>query len=330
MIQIIDVCKEYLETNKSVFVALKNINLEINERESIGIVGQSGAGKSTLIRIINGLITKTSGKVIIDGKDIDTLKQKEINLLRHDIGMVFQNFNLINQLTVYDNIKLALEITKYPKDKVKPTILKVLEDVGLSAKIKAYPSTLSGGEKQRVGIARAIVNKPKYLLLDEITSSLDFQSAKEIITLLKKLQSEYNSSIIFISHQIDVVKELCNRFILIENKEIVEDISTLELFTNPKSKQAIKLVDSVIDSNISVKNSYRLTFIDSTTNEPIISDISKKFEDIQINILFARTIYISNHEIGYLDLVLNGKNQESVVKYLEEKGIRVRKNEYIN
>ncbi len=193
MIEFINIEKTYTSKQES-FHALKNINLTINDHEILGVVGYSGAGKSTLIGLINKLIESTKGDVLIDGVSIHDLKQEDLNRMRYDLSMIFQHFNLVGNLTVYDNIKLALSIKKYPKEKIEKRIDEVLDLVGLLDKKHRYPKALSGGEKQRVGIARAIANHPKYLLCDEATSALDQKTAYEIVSLLKDIQRKNKSN----------------------------------------------------------------------------------------------------------------------------------------
>jgi D-methionine transport system ATP-binding protein len=325
MITVSNLCKTFTDKKKTLEV-LKNVNLVINDNDSVAIVGQSGAGKSTLIRILNGIITKTSGEVKIDGLEIDSLNGKQLRELRHKTGMVFQHFNLMYQSTVYQNVKFTLDFNNYPKDKIEARVMEVLNQVGLGEKANNYPATLSGGEKQRVGIARAIINNPKYLLLDEITSALDTKTSYDIINLILKLRKEYLCTIIFISHQLEISKELCSRFVIIENGEISVDLSTLELFTNPTTPTTKALVESVINSNtVSSEYNYRLVFIDDVSTEPIIFQLSNSFPNNSINILFARRIFIYEHELGYMDVEIKGPDVPSVIEYIKKKGIKVSK-----
>jgi D-methionine transport system ATP-binding protein len=322
MISLTHVSKSYSGKDHPLEV-LRDINLTINDLDSVAIVGQSGAGKSTLIRIINGLVKKSSGEVIIDDQNLDTLSEKGLLPLRHQIGMVFQHFNLLNQVTVAQNIRYVLEFQHCPKSLIPEKIAQVLKEVGLSEKANNYPSTLSGGEKQRVGIARAIVNHPKYLLLDEITSALDTKTSHEIIDLLLKLQNDYRCTIIFISHQLDIAKELCNRFVMLENGTIASDCTTLELFINPPNQSAKDLVESVIESKTSgIPNAYRLIFLDSNTTEPLMANVAHKFPESEISILFARKIKISQHEIGYLDIQIKG-DIPAILQYIRSRKIEV-------
>ncbi|HPG43210.1 MAG TPA: ATP-binding cassette domain-containing protein, partial [Acholeplasmataceae bacterium] len=232
MIELKDIQHIYHQKHTS-FQVLKDVNLTIHDQEIIGIVGYSGAGKSTLIRLMNGLIKPTSGHVIVDGVTINDLNRQELNRMRQSMGMIFQHFHLVFSMTVYQNIMLALNIGNYPKEQSEKRVHELLELVGLKDKAKRYPVELSGGERQRVGIARALANHPKYLLCDEATSALDQKTAHDIVLLLKDIQEKTGITIIFISHQIDVIKDLCDRIIVMNQGVIIEDQRAKELFTKP-------------------------------------------------------------------------------------------------
>ena len=218
MIELQQISKTF-EQGKQAFVALNPIQLTINDRDILGVVGYSGAGKSTLIRLINGLVTPTTGKIIIDDVDLLTLKKKALNRMRQQIGMIFQDFNLFDQLSVYQNIKLALDIS-HDKKHQETRIKDLLRLVGLQDKQDAYPKQLSGGQKQRVAIARALANNPKYLLCDEATSALDLKTTDEILLLLKDIHKKTNLTIVFITHQIEAIKKICNKVVVMEQGQI--------------------------------------------------------------------------------------------------------------
>ena len=324
MIEFINIEKTYTSKQES-FHALKDINLTINDNEILGVVGYSGAGKSTLIRLINKLIESTKGDVLIDGVSIHDLKQEDLNRMRYDLSMIFQHFNLVSNLTVYDNIKLALSIKKYPKEKIEKRIDEVLDLVGLLDKKHRYPKALSGGEKQRVGIARAIANHPKYLLCDEATSALDQKTAYEIVSLLKDIHEKTNLTIIFISHQIEIVKDLCDRVVVMDKGSIIEDQPTKSLFIDPKEDTTKKLIKQVIDEPVHLKDKhyYELIYAHDNVDDKILSSMVKTF-DVDVNIVYAKTLSIHKELIGYLYIELFGSQIDDALTYLKSKEIKVR------
>lgn len=214
---------------------LKDINLIVEDGDIFGIIGFSGAGKSTLIRCLNGLEKPDSGNIIIGENDITKLNRKELRNSRKKIGMIFQQFNLFDSRTVYENIAFPLEISGYRKDKIKERVEEILELVELSEKRDAYPLQLSGGQKQRVGIARALANEPDVLLSDEATSSLDPQTTFSILELLKNINKRLNLTIVIITHELDVLRYCTNNMVVLEDGHIVEKGNTESLFLNPKS-----------------------------------------------------------------------------------------------
>ena len=214
---------------------LKDINLNVEDGDIFGIIGFSGAGKSTLIRCLNGLEKPDSGNIIIGENDITKLNRKELRNSRKKIGMIFQQFNLFDSRTVYENIAFPLEISGYRKDKIKERVEEILELVELSEKRDAYPLQLSGGQKQRVGIARALANEPDVLLSDEATSALDPQTTFSILELLKNINKRLNLTIVIITHELDVLRYCTNNMVVLEDGHIVEKGNTESLFLNPKS-----------------------------------------------------------------------------------------------
>lgn len=323
MIKINNISKQYQLKNKEVFHAVDNVTLEINDGEIVGIVGFSGAGKSTLVRLLNGLIKPDHGEVLIDDIDITKISKKELNLLRHNIGMVFQNFNLISSLTIKDNISLALKIAEFSNDKelIENRALEVLTLVGLVDKVDEYPKNLSGGQKQRVAIARAIANNPKYLLCDEITSALDNKTAFEIVELLKNISEDNNITIVFISHQLDIVRALCNRVIVMESGKVVEDNLTQNIFLEPKASATKSLIGTTIDTS-QYKNKYLLKYSESASEKTILSDAILKYGVI-VNILEAQTMNVNNLIIGFMVVDIIGDNKEKLIKYLNENKVEV-------
>lgn len=235
MIDIKDISKIY-SSKEGDLVALNKVNLKINQGDIYGVIGPSGAGKSTLIRVINLLEKPSAGQVLIDGVDITRLNKKELMDERKEIGMIFQNFNLMNNSTVSQNIAFPLEISHSDKKVISERLDELLELVGLEDKRNVYPAKLSGGQKQRVGIARALANKPKILLCDEPTSALDPVTTKSILELLKDINEKLNITIVLITHQMEVIKTICNKTAVIEHGNIVEEGPTQELLANPSSE----------------------------------------------------------------------------------------------
>ncbi len=214
---------------------LNDINIEIEKGDIVGVIGISGAGKSTLLRCIGGLETPTEGTIKVDGQELGTLKNKERLSYFKGVGTVFQGYNLMMQKTVAKNIALPLEISKMPKSQINARVAELLELVGLEEKANVYPSTLSGGQKQRVTIARALANNPKLLLCDEPTSALDCLTTRSILNLLKSINQELGITIIIITHDIDVVESICNKVVVLDQSELVEQGNTLDIFENPKA-----------------------------------------------------------------------------------------------
>ncbi len=241
IIKIQDVSKEF-KNKKTQVNALNNINIDIQQGDIFGIIGMSGAGKSTLVRCINFLERPSEGTVIVDGKDLSKLGNKELRKTRKDISMIFQHFNLLMQRNVIDNICFPLEINGVHKQEARKRAEELLEVVGLKDKAKAYPAQLSGGQKQRVAIARAIANNPKILLCDEATSALDPQTTKSILNLLKNINKKYGITIVIITHEMTVIQEICNHVAILNNGELAEQGRVTDIFAAPKTKAAKRLV----------------------------------------------------------------------------------------
>jgi len=232
MIEISHLYKEY-QGDQHKIQALEDINLTIQPGDIFGIIGMSGAGKSTLIRCMNLLEKPTSGSIRIDGQEMTTLTGQQLRQARKQIGMIFQGFNLLMQRTVLDNVAFPLELSGTPKDEIRQRCLEMLELVGLQEKANAYPSQLSGGQKQRVAIARALVTHPKVLLCDEATSALDSLTTRSILELLKSLNQLLGVTMVVITHEISVVRNLCNKTAVIDSSHIVEQGLTSEVLSNP-------------------------------------------------------------------------------------------------
>lgn len=307
------------------FTALDDINLTIPDGEIMGIIGQSGAGKSTLVRCINMLEPPTSGEVLINGKDMMKLSAAELRSERKNIGMIFQHFNLLSNRTVYQNVAFPLELVNMPKAEQKKRIDDMLELVGLTEYKDKYPAQLSGGQKQRVGIARAIVSQPSVLLSDEATSALDPETVKSILKLLKDINKKLGITIIMITHQMEVIKEIAEHVAVIEHGKIIEEGRVIDLFTNPKTDTLKRFIGSVMSSEIpeqlahldirptkeheSDQGVISLSFRGDVANEPIIANLIKKY-NLDVSILYGSIDYIQDTPFGRLIIMLNGRESD--------------------
>lgn len=305
--------------------ALDDICLTIHDGEIFGIIGQSGAGKSTLIRCINMLEPPTSGEVIINGKNMTQLSQKELREERKHIGMIFQHFNLLSSRTVYENVAFPLELAHMPKAEQSKKIMDILELVGLTEYRDKYPAQLSGGQKQRVGIARAIVSDPEVLLSDEATSALDPETVKSILQLLKRINEKLGITIIMITHQMEVIKQIADRVAVIENGKIIEESSIVDLFTNPKTETSKKFIGSVISNEFPEALSHmnitreklhpsdlailRLSFRGDVADEPIVANLIRKY-NLEVSILYGNIDYIHSVPFGKLIVTIDGAEED--------------------
>lgn len=249
MIEFQHVSKAF-KTRAGTVYGLKDVNLTINDGEIYGVIGFSGAGKSTLLRMVNALEKPTEGKVVIDGKDISALPYEELRQTRKRIGMVFQSFNLLESRTVAENIELPMILNKVPKEERDKRIKDLLQFVSLTDRKDAYPSQLSGGQKQRVGIARALATNPSILLSDEATSALDPDTTEQILQLLLKVNRELHITILFVTHEIDVIQKICDHVAVMEQGRIVEQGSVLDVFSDPKQPMTKRFVSTVIPNKI--------------------------------------------------------------------------------
>ncbi len=242
MIEVKNLSKTFITSNSKI-QALDNINLKIEKGDIFGIIGFSGAGKSTLIRCLNRLEEPDSGRILIEGKDITRMDKKELKNARRKIGMIFQQFNLLDSRSVFENIAFPLEIAGCRNQKIKERVEEILEMVGLTDKADSYPSQLSGGQKQRVGIARALANEPDVLLSDEATSALDPMTTFSILELLKEINQKLNLTIVLITHELDVLNHICKNMAVVENGRIVESGPVEKFFTNPESSTSKSFVN---------------------------------------------------------------------------------------
>ncbi|MGF0040494.1 methionine ABC transporter ATP-binding protein [Peptoniphilaceae bacterium SGI.131] len=338
MIEIKNLSKTF-NIDKAEVKAVKDVNLQINDGEIFGVIGYSGAGKSTLVRCINLLEKPTEGSVLIDGVDITQIDQIQLRFLRKKIGMIFQQFNLLSSLTVGQNIAFNLKGQKLSKKFIDKRVEELLDFIGISDKKDAYPSQLSGGQKQRVAIARALANNPTILLCDEATSALDPQTTKQILDLLKELNERLGITIVIITHEMQVIKSICDRVAVMENGNVVECGSVFEVFSNPKAnitkdfikstnnlnqvKENLRLNDDLIkigENQVLIK----LDFVGQNTREAVIYEVAKKY-DVSFNIAFGNMDLIQNQIIGSLIIILSGSKEgrENAILEFERRGIKV-------
>ncbi|MEN6348025.1 MAG: methionine ABC transporter ATP-binding protein [Syntrophomonas sp.] len=337
MIQISNLTKIYKTPDQEV-VALRDVNLSIKKGEIFGIIGLSGAGKSTLIRCINMLEKPSSGNIVVDGQDIGSLNAHSLRQIRQKIGMIFQHFNLLSSRNVFENVLFPLEIAGVPHQEAHKKVSELLELVGLSDKACVYPTQLSGGQKQRVGIARALANDPKVLLSDEATSALDPQTTRSILKLLKDINRQLGLTIVLITHDMNVIKESCDRVAVIDESTIVEVGDVLNIFSNPGTNTSRSFINSIVNKDIpdgilhrtAVNNGeassrlVRVSFIGASAGEPVISSMLQKF-DIKANILYGNIDRVKDTPFGNLTLELMGSAViiNAAMDFLEEYGLEV-------
>ncbi|WP_170006188.1 methionine ABC transporter ATP-binding protein [Bacillus fonticola] len=320
MIQFAGVTKVY-ESGGQKVTALNGIDLDIQKGEIFGVIGFSGAGKSSLIRCVNLLERPTSGQVLINGQDLLALSKKEVREVKRNIGMVFQHFNLLNSKTVFHNVAMPLKLAKVPKEEIVTRVKELLDFVGLTDKADYYPDQLSGGQKQRVGIARALATKPSILLCDEATSALDPQTTKSILQLLKKINEEYKITILIITHEMGVIREICDRVAVIESGKIIESDSVFNVFSSPKTETARNFVSAVMNDEIpdSIKDLvnkkttdsriYRVNFVGESAGRPLLSQVAKKFP-VDVNVLFGNITELQGVPFGNLIVEFQGSEAD--------------------
>ena len=338
MIRLENISKDFVVDGKTVH-AVKDVTIEIDKGQIFGIIGFSGAGKSTLVRCINLLERPTSGKVFLEDTELTALPYKKLREARQKIGMIFQSFNLMPSRTVYENIELPLKHNGYPKDKRKQRIEELLSLVELSDKGNNYPSQLSGGQKQRVAIARALAGDPKVLLCDEATSALDPKTTSQILAILKKLNQELKLTIVIITHQMSVVKDICDRAAVMEQGEVIEQGYVYDLFSHPKTKRTKSFMDTannfgsffdILDEKGSLADVadgthiYLLTYTGDAAGKALMSEIYKKFT-VESNILYGNIDYIKGKPLGKLAVNLTGDKDkiEEAVEYIKNSGVQL-------
>lgn len=337
MIELVNVEKTYYSKAGDIH-ALKKTTLSIKAGEIFGIIGLSGAGKSTLVRCINMLERPTNGQVFVDGADLTAMSEAQLRKARQSIGMIFQHFNLLTSRTVYQNIAFPLEIQGLSKTEIDKRVRPLLELVQLQDRANYYPSQLSGGQKQRVGIARALASNPKVLLCDEATSALDPQTTKSILELLQNINKKLNLTIVLITHQMEVVKMICDRVAVMENGNIIEEGSMVDMFTNPQHPTTKEFTKSVVNAEIpemikklTLTDTYkngsklivRISFIGDSAGEPIVSGMVKHFS-VDVSILYGNIDQLKDVPFGTLIIEISGDKEgiNNALDYLHQQNLK--------
>lgn len=348
-IKIKNLVKKYQLNNGKELLAVNNVNLDIEQGDIYGIMGLSGAGKSTLIRLLNRLEEPTSGEIlvkqeIVDKKDNTVTGYEDKNILKFNMktlreyrkktGMIFQHFNLLNSRNVAENVAFPLEISKWKKKDIEKRVDELLEIVGLSDKKLNYPEQLSGGQKQRVAIARALANNPKILLSDEATSALDPRTTNSILELLKDINKKFGITIILITHQMEVIKKICNKTAIMSDGQIIEKGETKEIFLNPKTDLAKEFVGNISHEEFRTEEEkkqreenngklrLRLKYNEDQVNESYITKIIRKY-DVEVNILSGFIDKVGDIIVGNLLIEISASEEKAkdIIEWLKENKI---------
>lgn len=337
MISLKDVSVTFTQPNKETIQAVKNVSLEVDKGDVYGIVGYSGAGKSTLVRVINLLQRPTSGSVVVNQTELTALPAKALREKRKTIGMIFQHFNLMDSQNVFDNVDFSLKYAGISKQERRQKVTELLSLVGLEEKARSFPSQLSGGQKQRVAIARALANDPEILLCDEATSALDPKTTLQILALLKKLNRKLGLTIVIITHEMQVVKEICNNVAVMENGEIIEQGKSVQIFSQPAkplTKDFIRTathIDQALETILgSAKFSslaanewlVELSYVGDQTNEPLIAQLFSRYQ-VTTNILYGNVEILQDVPIGSLIVSLSGEygQRKRALDFLADQGV---------
>lgn len=319
--------------------AVKDVSLRIEDGDIFGIIGYSGAGKSTLVRCINLLERPTSGRVEVGGKELTSISKKELRQERKKIGMIFQHFNLMTTRTIGENVAFPLKGSGLSKEEKNKRVDELLELVGISDKKSAYPSELSGGQKQRAAIARALANNPNIILCDEATSALDPQTTKSILHLLKDLNKKLGITVVLITHEMAVVKEICNRVAVMEKGEVVEEGDVFSIFASPKSEATerfikttsnLEKINDLIEEKSKVveirkgEKIVKLSYIEKNVSAPLISTVARKF-GVDLNIIFADIEIVDGSPIGGTVAIFSGEEKaiEDAIAFLKDEHVKV-------
>ena len=338
MIELTHISKNFASGGRTVH-AVQDVSLSIGKGEIFGIIGFSGAGKSTLVRCINLLERPTSGSVTVDGKEMTALSARELRQARKKIGMIFQHFNLMPSRTVFGNVAYPLRGSGLSGEQIADKVHRLLELVGIGDKAEAYPKQLSGGQKQRVAIARALANDPNVLLGDEAPSALDPQTTKAILRLLKDLNEKLGITVVIITHEMAVVKEICDRVTVMEHGRVVEQGEVFNVFADPRQEitrsfihttSNLRKIEELIEEDSPVVQLkpgeliVRLSYIQRNVSEPLISTVSRKF-DITLNIIFSDIAIVQNAPIGGTVAIISGEREQitQAIAYLIVKNVGV-------
>jgi D-methionine transport system ATP-binding protein len=336
MIKLKNITKTFHQKDREV-TALAGVSLTVGEGRIVGVIGASGAGKSTLIRCVNLLERPTSGEVIVDGTNMLNLSAAQLTQARRQIGMIFQHFNLLSSRTVFQNIAFPLELANISKSEVDRRVTDLLALVGLQDKRDDYPSSLSGGQKQRVAIARSLANNPKVLLCDEATSALDPETTGSILKLLKEINQRLNITILMITHEMNVVKAICDEVAIISGGKLIEQGTVADIFAHPQTELTKKFISSSMEIEIpagfiqrmvdvyeSGKNPLiRLDFNGASTNDPVLSEAARVF-DIDCNIVVARMEYAGSVKFGVMliEFMIKPGDTATLIAFFESKQVK--------
>lgn len=337
MIKLSNITKVF-QQGKRTIQALNNVSLEVPAGQIYGVIGASGAGKSTLIRCVNLLERPTQGSVLVDGQDLTALSESQLTKARRQIGMIFQHFNLLSSRTVYGNVSLPLELDNVPRDEIKRRVTELLDLVGLSEKHDVYPANLSGGQKQRVAIARALASNPKVLLCDEATSALDPATTRSILELLKDINRRLGLTILLITHEMDVVKRICDCVAVISDGELIEQDTVSEVFSHPKTPLAQQFIQSTLHLDIPEDYAARLSgeakadavpllrmeFTGQSVDAPLLSETARRF-NVNNNIISAQMDYAGGVKFGIMLAEMHGSSEETqaAIAYLQQHHVKV-------
>ncbi|PWC21574.1 D-methionine ABC transporter, ATP-binding protein [Brenneria roseae subsp. roseae] len=332
MIELSNITKVFQQNGRSI-TALADVNLHVPTGQIYGVIGASGAGKSTLIRCVNLLERPTQGKVLVDGQDLTQLSDSQLTRARRQIGMIFQHFNLLSSRTVFGNIALPLELDNTPKSEITRRVNELLDLVGLSDKHDAYPANLSGGQKQRVAIARSLASNPKVLLCDEATSALDPATTRSILTLLKDINRRLGLTILLITHEMDVVKRICDQVAVISDGCLIEQDTVGQLFSHPKTPLAQKFIHSTLHLDIPEDYVERMTptqregsvpllrmeFTGQSVDAPLLSEVARRF-NVNNNIISAQMDYAGGVKFGIMLAEMHGQEADTLaaIKFLQD------------
>nr|WP_145549539.1 methionine ABC transporter ATP-binding protein [Variovorax boronicumulans] len=340
MIELRDITQTYQGSSGPVH-ALRGIDLQVAAGEVFGIIGRSGAGKSSLVRVINLLNRPTAGQVLVDGREMTALDDAALRIARRDIGIVFQHFNVLSSRTVYDNVALPLEIAGLSDGEIRKRVEPLLDLVGLSALAKRHPSQISGGQKQRVGIARALANRPKVLLSDEATSALDPETTRSILGLLRQINQEFGLTIVLITHQMQVIKQVAERVAVIDAGRIVEQGRVIDVFSNPQHATTRSLIEEIVPQELPDSvlarlrtlmgaspagqgQGLRLAFAGDGADQPLLTELVRRF-GLDLSILHGQIDEVQGQPFGQLAVFARGAADQlqAGIAHLRQAGVSV-------